>query len=78
MTTQPPESREPISAENPCPMCGSSDFTWGITQVRHGEQSPLYLFFAYDEEKGKKDGGDGLECRRCNQCGNVLFFATGQ
>ena len=78
MTDHVSESQNLISAEKPCPMCGSSDFTWGVPQIKHGEDSPLRLFFAYGEEIGHKYGGEGLEARRCNQCGNVLFFANGQ
>lgn len=77
MTTDSPKSNGLDSAENPCPMCGSSNFTWGIAQIIPIEPSHSHLVFAYGEAIGKSDG-EFLEARRCNQCGNVLFFATGQ
>ncbi len=77
MTSDSPKSNGLDSSENPCPMCASSDFTWGIAQIIPTEHSRLHLVFAYDEAIGQDDGGF-IEARRCNQCGNILFFATGQ
>lgn len=62
------------SRENPCPVCGSTDFTWGMPLASKsvGEIAKVFIYFQY-----KIDGENGevpLEARSCKQCGNTLLF----
>jgi ribosomal protein S27AE len=61
--------------ENPCPVCGSTDFTWGmpIASPSVGELTRVFIYFTFKTEE-RQDGEIPLETRCCNQCGNVLFF----
>ena len=60
------------SRENPCPVCGSSDFTWGIP-VANQNVPTTFLYFRYSLENGE-DTEAPVHARRCNQCGNILIF----
>ncbi len=75
MTDHPSESRGLISAENPCPMCGSSDFTWGIPLASKsvGEIAKVFVYFQYQIDGENAEAP--LNARRCNRCGNILLFA---
>ena len=59
--------------ENPCPICGTTSYIWGVT-VGEGPRQRLYT---------RPDGagwGEGKEMvtRECNRCGNVQLFTKGQ
>lgn len=60
------------SKDNPCPVCNSQNFTWGIP-VANQTQPTTYLYFRYSIENGE-DAEAPLIARRCNRCGNVLIF----
>ena len=58
--------------ENPCHICGNSDYIWG-EPITSNNEPDRYLFF---REFGttREDGDRGLYARMCKVCGNVQFF----
>jgi hypothetical protein len=49
-------------AENPCPNCGETDFTWG-NLVGAGFVKSIWAIVP-----------DGLAARLCDRCGNIQLF----
>ncbi len=72
MTTEkvPPEYLHP--SENPCPICGSSDFSWGLPIA--GRNAPGEYIYLRPKGKTWEDGDIVLEVRLCERCNNVQFF----
>ena len=61
-----------LPGEQPCVVCGKSEFEWGLLIA--GKNKPGE--FTYFRPHGSKweDGDIPLEARRCEACGNVLLF----
>lgn len=71
-----PESSHahPINPDHfPCPVCGSTDFTWG--EALTPQVGGLLRFKT--KQDGFFKGGRLIKARECNQCGNVLLFTRG-
>jgi hypothetical protein len=70
------ESSEPRrylnSKDNPCPVCGSEDFSWGMPIA--GKEAPGEFTYFRPDGSTWEDGDIPLCSRLCNRCGNVLFF----
>ena len=66
-------SKNLVSADNPCPVCGSENFTWGMPMASPSirEFAKVFIYFKY---KVEDEHGIPLSARLCNQCGNVMFF----
>ncbi|MEL6272626.1 MAG: hypothetical protein AAF787_02870 [Chloroflexota bacterium] len=72
-------------AYNPCHICGSEDFSWGIATAKG---SQVQIVFRYEKTPlESKRGFEGrtigrvfvegeLIARRCNVCGNLQNFAV--
>lgn len=60
--------------ENPCPVCGSQDFSWG--EPRAGREAPGEFVYYRPDGSTWEDGDFPLYSRLCNRCGNVLFFVN--
>jgi hypothetical protein len=60
------------SKENPCPVCGSEDFRWGLPIA--GKEAPGEFTYFRSGGTTWEDGDIPLQARLCNQCGNVLIF----
>jgi hypothetical protein len=60
---------------NPCPLCGSDRFTWGVA-VGH------YPFKFHPDNAGWLTkhtaifGGQEIKARRCDSCGNIQLFVA--
>lgn len=60
------------AARNPCPLCGSNRFTWGVIssygpmQFQSDDAGWLTKVFA---------GGQKVRARRCDSCRNIQLFA---
>lgn len=59
--------------KNPCPVCGSTDFTWGMPIASPPVENLTRVFIYFSDGNGEAAEAP-LHARRCNQCGNVLFF----
>jgi len=58
--------------ENPCPICGGTSYTWGVTAADKPAQK------LYTRPDGANWGaGRELFTRECNRCGNVQLFTRG-
>ncbi len=62
--TRPAEPVNP--AQLPCPICGSTDYSWGIAL-----SSNARVRFIADGAHGT---GNNLKARKCNRCHNVQTF----
>lgn len=66
------EKKTPNSRENPCPICGHTDYTWGSPITSNDAPDQSLFFRPYNTSRD--DGDLGLYARMCDWCKNVQFF----
>jgi hypothetical protein len=70
------DSKPKNPRENPCPVCGKSEFTWGRLSVgkTHGDNRSRVFFRPMDATF--EDGDIPIYVRHCEICGNILMFTV--
>lgn len=59
--------------ENPCDICGHSDFIWGNLFTGESGNHTLKLWFR-PSKSTPEDGDYATETRLCETCGNIKLF----
>jgi hypothetical protein len=67
-----PVKKTPNSRENPCPICGHTDYSWGQAITSNDLPDQFLYFRPYPTTR--EDGDMGLYARMCDWCKNVQFF----
>lgn len=61
--------------ENPCDICGYTEFYWGNMYARKPQSDELKLRFR-PSQFDPDDGDYFIEARLCKNCGNIKLFGV--
>ena len=70
--SESPKKKNLNPRENPCPICGHTDYSWGNAITTNNAPDQSLFFRPYGTTR--EDGDLPLYARKCDWCGNVQFF----